>query len=94
MKTKIKSHNDEVTDFYDKKFPKVDSNYTCLTVINLDSPLKKDENYYPQVSLKECKYINKKVIFLLLTSLMILMKNRFYFNEHVSNFCYVNFSLV
>ena len=24
-KTKIKSHGDEVTDFYDKKIPKVDS---------------------------------------------------------------------
>ena len=62
MKTKIKSHGDEVTDFYDKKIPKVDSNHTCLAVISLDSALKKDENYYPQVFLKECKYIEKKVI--------------------------------
>ena len=28
LKTKIKSHGDEVTDFYDKKLPKVDSNHT------------------------------------------------------------------
>ena len=28
----------------------------------MDSALKEDENYYPQVSLKECKYIEKKVI--------------------------------
>ena len=28
MKTKIKSHGDGVTDFYDKKVPKVDSNHT------------------------------------------------------------------
>ena len=62
MKTKIKSHGDEVTDFYDKKFSKVDSNYTCLAIISLDSALKKDGNYYPQVLLKECKYIEKKVI--------------------------------
>ena len=62
MKTKIKSHADEVTDFYDKKIPKVDSNHTCLAVISLDSALKKDENYYPQESVKECKYIKKKVI--------------------------------
>ena len=41
LKTKIKSHGDEVTDFYDKKVPKVGSNYTCL-VISLDSALKKD----------------------------------------------------
>ena len=40
----------------------MDSNHTCLAVICLDSTLKKDENYYPQVFLKECKYIEKKVI--------------------------------
>ena len=28
----------------------------------MDSALKKDENYYPQVFLKECKYIKQKVI--------------------------------
>ena len=55
MKTKIKSHGDEVTDFYDKKIPKVDSSHTCLAVISLDSALKKDDNYYPQVFLNECK---------------------------------------
>ena len=31
-------------------------------MIILDSALKKDENYYPQVFLNECKYIDKKVI--------------------------------
>ena len=62
MKTKIKFHGDEVTDLYDKKVPKVDSNHTCLAVISLDSALKKDDNYYLQVLLKECKYIDKKVI--------------------------------
>ena len=60
MKTKLKSHGDEVADFYDKKIPKVDSNHTCLAVISLDSALEKDENYYPQVFLKEYKYIEKK----------------------------------
>ena len=62
MITKIKSHGDDVTDFYDKKIPKVDSNYTCLAVISLDSAIKKDDSYYLQVFLKECKYIEKKVI--------------------------------
>ena len=42
LKTKIKSHGDDVTDFYDKKTPKVDSNYICLAVISLDSALKRD----------------------------------------------------
>ena len=40
----------------------MDSNYTCLAVVGLDSALKKDDNYYLQVFLKECRYIEKKVI--------------------------------
>ena len=62
MKTKIKSHGDEVTDFYDRKIPKVDSNHTCLIVISLDSAFKKDDTCYRQVFLKRYKYIEKKVI--------------------------------
>ena len=61
LKTRIKSQGDEVTDFDDKEIPKVDSNHTCLAVISLDFALKKDENYYPKVFLKECKYMRKKV---------------------------------
>ena len=62
LKTKIKSYGDEVTDFYDDQIPRLDSNHTCLAVISLDSALKKDDNYYLQVFLKECKYIEKKVV--------------------------------
>ena len=32
-------YDDKVTDFYDKEIPKVDSNHTCLAVMNLDSTL-------------------------------------------------------
>ena len=32
---KIKSHANEVTSFYDKKIPKVDSSHLCLAVISL-----------------------------------------------------------
>ena len=35
LKTKIKSHANEVTSFYDKKIPKVDSSHLCLAVISL-----------------------------------------------------------
>ena len=62
MKTKIKSHGNNVTDFYDKKIPKVDSTHTCLAIISLDSVLQKDDNYYPQVFLKECKCIEKEAM--------------------------------
>ena len=62
MKIKLKFHADKVTDFYDKKVSKVGSYHISLAVISLDSALKKDENYYLEVFLKECKYIEKKVI--------------------------------
>ena len=52
LKTKIKSHGNEVTDFYTKEIPKVDSNYTCWSVISLDSALKKDVNKYLQMFFK------------------------------------------
>ena len=48
--------------FMIKKIPKVDPNQTCLVVVSLDSTLKKDDNYYPQVLLRNCKHIEKKVI--------------------------------
>ena len=54
LKTKIKPYGDEVTGFYDKKLPMVDSSHTCLAVIILDSALKKDDSY--------CPHIEKKVI--------------------------------
>ena len=41
LKTKIKSHGDEVTDFYNKEISKLDSNHTYLAIINLDSVLQK-----------------------------------------------------
>ena len=33
-----------------------------MAVIELDSALKKDENHYPEVFLKQCKYIEKRVV--------------------------------
>ena len=41
LKTKIKSHGDEVTDFHDKNIPKLGSNHTWLAVISLNSALNK-----------------------------------------------------
>ena len=60
----MKYIGDEVTDFYDKKFPKVDSNHTSLGVINLDSALNTYDNYYRQVFLKSVYilYIEKNVV--------------------------------
>ena len=46
LKTKVKSFGDKVTDFYDKKILKVDSNYIYLAVISLDFALRKNKNCY------------------------------------------------
>ena len=58
----MKYHGDEVTGFYDKEIPKANSNNTCLAVISLDSARNKYGNYLPQVFLKECKYIKKRLL--------------------------------
>ena len=59
MKTKIKSYGDKVTDL--QKFLGWIL-IICLAVTTLISALKKDKNYYPQVFLKEYKYIKEKFI--------------------------------
>ena len=41
LKTKIKSHGDETTDFHDNEMSKVGSDHTCLAVTNVDSSRKK-----------------------------------------------------
>ena len=52
----------------------MDLNHIFLAVISLDSALKKDDNYYLQVFLNECKYIEKKVVR--------------HIHDHLSDFCY------
>ena len=54
LKTKIKSHGDEVTDFYDIFMIKTFQGWTLIILVN--------HNCYPQALLKECKYIEKKII--------------------------------
>ena len=58
LKTKIKSHGDEVTDFYDKNIPKVDSVHTCLAVIRFCS--QERCIFYLQVFLKNVNILRKK----------------------------------
>ena len=60
LKTKIKSYGDADTDFCNKEISKVESNYNSLAVVLIDVVLKKIKNYYQQVLLKECKYIEKE----------------------------------
>ena len=53
LETNIKFYGDEAWDFHDKENSKVESNHTCLAVINIAFSLKKDKNYYLQELLKE-----------------------------------------
>ena len=57
----MKFHGDAATDVHNKEIPKVESHHTCLTEISLDYALNKNGNYYPQVLLKEFKYILKYI---------------------------------
>ena len=42
-----------------KEISEVESNHTCSAVTTLDTALKKNDNRYPKVLLKECKYTEK-----------------------------------
>ena len=41
----------------------MDSTHTCLAVISFDSALEKNENYHPQVFLKQYKYIKINIVY-------------------------------
>ena len=61
IKPKIKSYKDKVnTNFQGKK---ENSSYKCLSIITLESIIKVNKKYHPQILLDECKYEvkNKKV---------------------------------
>ena len=61
IKTRVKMYVNEVnTNFQGKETPKEDSSYKCSSLLMLDSVVKVGKKYYPQVSLEECKYIQKK----------------------------------
>ena len=63
IKTKLKIYNDKVyTNFQNNKIPKDNDYFTCLSVILLDSIfVNSNKKYYPQIFLKECKYVIKKI---------------------------------
>ena len=62
IKTKIKIFKDRViTNFYNEKVPEEkvteeNVSYKCLSIITLESVIKSDKKYYPQVYLEKCRY--------------------------------------
>ena len=69
INTKIRSYNNDIiTNFYDNdnknnKLPEKNKAYRCMSLISLDSIIKINKKYYPQILLQECVYklINRKV---------------------------------
>ena len=48
LKAKIKTYDDETTDFSDKEMSKGGSGHISLAVITINSVLEKDDKYYPR----------------------------------------------
>ena len=61
IKIKIKMYGGRVsTNFHDKKEPKENASYKCLSLTMLDSVIRANKKYYPQTILEECKYVIRK----------------------------------
>ena len=59
----MKSYNAKVKkNFHNNKIPKEGSQFICLSVILIDSVFRLDKNYYPQLFLKEYKYVFKEKV--------------------------------
>ena len=62
IKTKIKIYaKNTITNFHNKKMPKEKIPCKCLSIIMIDSVIKANKKYYPQILLEECKYIQEKI---------------------------------
>ena len=62
IKTKIKVYAGSIiTNFHNKKIPKEKAPCKCLSIIMLDSVIKVNKKYYPQILLEECKYVQEKI---------------------------------
>ena len=60
IKTKIKMYEGRVnTNFQDKKVPKENPSYKCLSLIISGSVIRVNKKYYPQTFLEGCKYVIK-----------------------------------
>ena len=61
IKTEVKTFNNVInTVFSDNEIPKERNHYSCIAAIKIDSIIKIDKKYYPQVYLEQCKYKEKK----------------------------------
>ena len=62
LKTKLREYDGEIkTNFLGNGIPKENMHYTCIASITIDSVMRMDKKYFPQVYLEECKYKIKKI---------------------------------
>ena len=62
LKTKVKEYDGMIkTNFLGNGISKENMHYTCIACITIDSVMKMDKKYFPQVYLEECKYKIKKI---------------------------------
>ena len=60
IKTKVITFKMVRTSFSDDIIPEEKNEHGCIPCISVDSALKIDKKYYPQVCLEQCKYKVKK----------------------------------
>ena len=62
LKTKVREYDGVIkTNFLGNGIPKENMHYTCIACITINSVVKMDRKYFPQVYLEECKYKIKKI---------------------------------
>ena len=62
IKARIKAYADSIiTNFHNKKMPKEKAPCKCLSIIMIDSVIRRNKKYYPQTVLEECKYMQEKI---------------------------------
>ena len=62
LKTKVREYDCVIKiNFLNNGIPKENMHYTCIAYITIDSVMKVDKKYFPQVYLEECIYKIKKI---------------------------------
>ena len=62
LKAKVREFDGVIkTNFLGNDVPKENMHYTCIVCITIDSVMRMENKYFPQVCLEECKYKIKKI---------------------------------
>ena len=62
IKAKVREFDGAIkTNFLGNDVPKENIHYTCIACVTIDSVMRMDKKYFPQVYLEECKYKIKKI---------------------------------